>query len=309
METAIPLDQILRLLRQTFGAKVELAGHRVGNRHHDYLVLLAQLRHPSIEVVIKLAGPEAPLACPFDRTAMLHRLVTTSTGIPMPEILAVSMSYETWPWRYLVKTHIPGQEWAAVQQQMDPEELSDAYRQIGQAVAELHTIHFPIFGELAVDGSVQAGGTYLTALAEHARAAIKNARLRDLYASVLERHQELFLEVRQASLCHEDLHKHNILFECRQGRWHLATILDFDKAWAGHHETDLARLDLWKGMTSDAFWASYQAIRPVDPLYEQRRPIHQLLWCLEFARPTPEHLADTRRLCVELGLPPLDGFD
>jgi hypothetical protein len=27
--------------------------------------------------------------------------------------------------------------------------------------------------------------------------------------------------------------KHNILFQYRQGQWHLATILDFDTAWAG----------------------------------------------------------------------------
>ena len=237
---------------------------------------------------------------------MLHRLVATCTDIPMPEVLAVNMSYQTWPWRYFVKTHIPGQEWAAVRRQMNPEELSGAYRQIGNAVAQLHTIHFPLFGELAVDGSVQGGEPYLTALIEHARSAIKNARLRDLYFSVLERHRALFLDVRHPSLCHEDLHKHNILFQYRQGRWHLATILDFDKAWAGHHETDLARLELWEGMLGQEFWVPYEAIRPVEPLYRQRRPIHQLLWCLEYAQPTAEHLADTRRLCVELGLPCLE---
>jgi hypothetical protein len=33
-----------------------------------------------------------------------------------------------------------------------------------------------------------------------------------------------------------------------QGR--LATIQDFEKAWAGHSETDLARLEFWRGMTS-----------------------------------------------------------
>jgi aminoglycoside phosphotransferase (APT) family kinase protein len=309
MGTMIALDQLLHLLYQTFGARVELADYRVGNRHHDYLVLLVELRHPSIEVVVKLAGPEAPLACPFDRTAMLHRLVATCTDIPMPEVLAVNMSYETWPWRYLVKTHIAGQEWAAVRRQMSPVELSNAYQQIGEAVAQLHTIHFPMFGELAVDGSVQRGEPYLTALTEHARFSIKNAHLRDLFSSALERHRALFLDVRHASLCHEDLHKHNILFQYRQGRWHLATILDFDKAWAGHHETDLARLELWKGMISDEFCRSYEAICPVEPQYKQRRPIHQLLWCLEYARPTAEHLADTRRLCVELGLPCLERFE
>lgn len=309
METIVSRDMLLQLLQQTFGTKVELVDCKIGNQHHDYLVLLVQLRHPSMAVVIKLAGPAAPLACPFERTASLHHLIATRTTIPMPEVLAVNMSYQTWPWRYFIKTHISGLEWAEARQKMSREELSDAYQQIGNAVAQLHTIHFPAFGELAVDGSVQGNEPYFTTLIEHARASIKHVPLRDLFFSVLEKRQHLFSDIRQASLCHEDLHQHNILFEHRQGRWRLATILDFDKAWAGHAETDLARLELWKGMTSDEFWRSYAALCPVAPLYEQRRPVYQLLWCLEYARPTAGHLADTQRLCAELGLPRLERFE
>ena len=309
METAIPRDQLLQLLQHTFGAKVRLIDYQVGNQHHDYLVLLVQLDRPSIQVVVKLAGPQSPMACQFDRTARLHRLVAARTTIPMPEVLAVNMSYQAWPWRYLIKMHIPGQEWAVVRRQMSKEDLSSAYQQIGNAVAQLHAIHFPTFGELDVDGVVQGDGPYFTALTEHARVSIKRARLRDLFLSVLDEHRHLFLDVGQASLCHEDLHRHNILFQYRQGQWRLATILDFDKAWAGHHETDLARLDLWKGMTSNEFWSSYEAVCQIEPSYTQRRPIYQLLWCLEYAQPTAEHLADTQRLCAKLGLPRLERFE
>ncbi len=309
MEAVISHDLLMQLLQQTFGTRVELVGCQIGNQHHDYLVLLVQLRHPSLEVVVKLAGPAAPMASPFERTAMLHRLVAAHTTIPMPEVLAVNMSYQAWPWRYFIKTHIPGLEWATAQQQMNGEELSNAYQQIGEAVAQLHTIHFPGFGELAVDGSVQGDGLCFAALLEHARSSIKNAHLQDLFSAVLEKRQHLFSDVRQARLCHEDLHQHNILFQHRQGQWRLATILDFDKAWAGHHETDLARLELWRGMTSQEFWRSYEAICPREPLYQQRRPIYQLLWCLEYARSTPEHLADTQRVCEQLGLPRLERFE
>lgn len=309
MKTVIPHDQLLQLLQQTFGTKVELVDYKIGNWHHDYLVLLVQLRHPSIEVVVKLAGSEAPMASPFERTAMLHRLVATRTTIPMPEILAVNMSYQTWPWRYLIKTYIPGQEWTVVRQQMNIEELSNAYQQIGSAVAQLHTIQFPTFGELAVDGSVQGDEPYLTAFTERARCSIKSAHLRDLFFFVLDKQRHLFLDVRHASLCHEDLHGHNILFQYRQGHWHLATILDFDKAWAGYHEIDLARLEFWKGMMSNEFWWPYEAICPIDPQYKLRRPIYQLLWCLEYARPTTEHLRDTQHLCAEQGFPCPEWFE
>ena len=86
------------------------------------------------------------------------------------------------------------------------------------------------------------------------------------------------------------------------GNWHLAGVLDFDSAWAGHHESDLARLELWRGMVGEGFWDTYRAVHQMDELYLQRRPIYQLLWCLEYASASPEHIADTRRVCAELGI-------
>lgn len=301
-------DQLCQLLRQALGQKVDVGDYRIGNQHHDYLVLLVQLRYPNIEVVVKLAGPEAPLACPFDRTAALHRLVAARTAILMPEVLAVDVSCRLWPWRYFIKTHIPGEEWVTARERMNAEELLSAYRQIGEAVAQLHTIHFEGFGELNAAGEARANRTFVSALAERAQHCIKSAHLRALFLSVLDHHAHLFLDIRTPSLCHEDLHQHNILFHYRQGQWHLATILDFDKAWAGHHETDLARLEFWRGMTSREFWQTYKAIHPIDPLFAQRRLIYQLLWCFEYGRSTPEHLADTRHVCAALGLPQLEQF-
>lgn len=301
-------DLVEQLLQHTCGSRVEVLECRVGKQLHDYFVLFVQLRHPTIEVVVKLAGPEASLACPFDRTARIHALVSTQTAIPMAEVVAVDTSYQLWPWRYFIKTLIPGVEWAVAQQQMSPEETSTAYGEMGEAIAQLHTISFPGFGDIPISAGVEMSDSYFNALVEHARAIIKSPRLQELFLSVLEKRRALFLDVQRASLCHEDLHKHNILFERRAGQWRLATILDFEKAWAGHPETDLGRLELWKGMTSRAFWQSYEALQPVEPLYAQRRSVYQLLWCFEYAQPTPEHLTDTQHLCLELGLPRLEGF-
>lgn len=309
VEADVPYELVQQLLHQILSTKTQLVDYQIGNRRHDYLVLLLRLRHPSLQVVVKLAGPEAAMASEFERTAMLHRLVAAHTTIPMSEVLAVDTTCRAWPWRYFVKTWIPGLEWAVAAQRMGKDELSSAYRQIGHAVAQLHNLGFPAFGELPAAESGQGPETYLAALTEHARHIITQPHLQDLFFSALDKLRNLFLDVRQACLCHEDLHKHNILFQYRARQWHLATILDFDKAWAGHHETDLARLDLWKGMTSREFWRSYRASHAVEPLYEQRRPVYQLLWCLECAWPTREHLADTQRLCTELGLARLERFE
>jgi fructosamine-3-kinase len=300
---------LVQLLHEQFGSQVELVDTTIANRHEDYVVYLATLRHPTLSVVVKLAGPQASHPYPFDRTALFHRLVATHTTIPMAEVLAVDVSYRTWPWRYLIKTYLPGQEWAVVQSQMNQHELHHAYQQIGHAVAQLHTIPFPHFGAVDLDGTVLSEEDYLSALTKRAHQRIANPRLAALFLHVVDDHVDLFSDIRKATLCHEDLHGHNLLFHQTQGRWQLATILDFDKAWAGHQESDLARLDLWTGMVGEGFWPAYQAICPVADGYVQRRPIYQLFWCLEYADPSPKHVADTQRICAQLGIAPLAHFE
>jgi len=129
-----------------------------------------------------------------------------------------------------------------------------------------------------------------------------------MFLTALEQHSVYFERVEESRLCHEDLHGYNILFNWQGGKWRLATILDFDKVWAGHAETDLARLEIWRGMTSPDFWTAYQIYRKLDDDYVHRRLVYQLLWCLEYARPTREHLADTQDVCKGLGLPALEAF-
>src|SRR5712691_11169993 len=172
---------LVQLLHEVFGSQVELVDTTVANRHEDYVALLATLRHPSLEVVVKLAGPHAPYPYPFDRTALFHRLVAAHTTIPIPEVLAVDVSYRTWPWRYLITTYLPGHEWAEIQSQLNQYELRQAYQQVGQAVAQLHTISFPHFGEVDCDGTIPLQETYLSALTKRACQRIANPRLADLF--------------------------------------------------------------------------------------------------------------------------------
>jgi fructosamine-3-kinase len=187
--------------------------------------------------------------------------------------------------------------------------LAHAYRQIGNAVGQLHCIEFPAFGEIDACSQVaQPDLSCLAALQRRAVKLIRKPRLQVAFLDALEQRAGWFDSIKYSGLCHEDLHGYNILFNRQGGKWHLAAILDFDKAWAGSPETDLARLEIWSGMTSSEFWTAYRGLRQLEDGYLQRRPVYQLLWCLEFARSTPEHLADTRQVCQELGIPVIESF-
>jgi aminoglycoside phosphotransferase (APT) family kinase protein len=298
-------EQLTALLQETVGGKTSLRSYQVNKQLDDYAVIFARLGTPDLDVVIKLAGPQAVLECPFEQTTRLHERVRRQTNVPVAEILAVDVSYQSWPWRYLIARHVPGKTLASIRGDLTAAELADAQRQIGEAVAQLHTIHFPLFGAPGGDGEL----SWRNALKQRATRFIQGKRSQALFLSVLEQQAHLFEPVGQPSLCHEDLHHFNILFQPHQNRWQLAAILDFDKAWAGHPESDLARLEIWHGMTGNEFWQAYQTTHTLDPRYPQRRAVYQLFWCLEYARPTAAHLADTRQVCAVLGIAPIQNFD
>src|SRR6476619_1968320 len=116
-----PADEALlaELARRTLGAKARLAGFRAVKYQPDYMVLVARCLRPAMWVTIKLAGPGAPLPCPFDRPAALLHMVRARTAVPVPEVLAADVSYSEWPWRYMIKSYVPGYEWAVVRTGLD----------------------------------------------------------------------------------------------------------------------------------------------------------------------------------------------
>jgi aminoglycoside phosphotransferase (APT) family kinase protein len=103
-------------------------------------------------------------------------------------------------------------------------------------------------------------------------------------------------------LCHDDLQDTNLIFREARGGWQLAGVLDWDKAWAGPPEADIARMAFWDDMTGPGFWEVYEAVTPPAEGRSARALIYQLLWCLEYPVSTPRHLADTASVCRRLGV-------
>jgi aminoglycoside phosphotransferase (APT) family kinase protein len=291
------------LLRSTIGTSTAIAEYHVVLRREDYAVVVVTLVSPALSVVVKLAGPQAPIACPFDRTEAIVALVRRHTSVPTFNVLACDVSYREWPWRYMVMTHMPGTTWRAAQPDRVLETQRGLYQALGHAVGQLHTIHFPAFGEIDTSGGVSSGSLLISALEQRAVRRIVDARHVALFSSVLRERAAAFAQAPGPVLCHEDLNPHNLLLQHDAGSWQITAILDFDSAWAGCPESDLARLDLWRGMMGEGFREAYEAITPLAPGYWERRPVYQLLWCLEFADPSPQHLDDTAGVCAELGIP------
>src|SRR5437868_5289281 len=86
---------------------------------------------------------------------------------------------------------------------------TSCYRQIGEAIAQLHTLTFPDFGELSPDLVVEEGTPLTEALLNRATRRIPNRAQAELFTSLLNDRVALFSATTQPRLCHEDLHGHN----------------------------------------------------------------------------------------------------
>jgi len=267
---------------------------------HD-AVLRLTVDASSRRLVLKASAPGDPRPIDYERTAMVTELARAA-GTPTPGVLAVDTSCRAGPWRYLLLDHVEGLEWHRLRGQLDDDEVRSAHRQIASAVLAMQSVRFNSFGE--IDGLGQpAGADLLTALRHRAELRIDDERARSLFTQVLDRDADLFERRHSSALCHDDLHHGNLIFQASPNGWRLAAVLDWDKTWAGPPESDIARMTFWDDMTGPGFWEVYRAAVPMTSEEQQRMPIYQLLWCLEYNDPSARHLADTTALRRRLGLP------
>jgi aminoglycoside phosphotransferase (APT) family kinase protein len=261
-------------------------------------VVLRLILSDGRRLVLKVADGDNESA-DFHRTRAVTELARAA-GVPVPAVLAADNTGHHGR-RYLLLEHLDGVPWRQVRPTLDLGQVAAAEEQIAGAVVSLQSIGFDSFGEL--DGNAEpAGQNLLDAL--HARAELRmvGSRERDTFHSLLDRDAELFRGPQLPTLSHDDLHHGNLLFRERQGRWELAGLLDWDKAWAGPAESDIARMQFWDDMTGPGFWRVYRAAVPAAEGHRQRSLIYQLLWCLEYQSGSARHAADTATLARRLGV-------
>lgn len=299
-EAEAGLDAVLAMVT---GKRNCAVAHRVLGTRPDYWVIETLDARIDPPLIVKLAGAMSDEPS-FSEAAAAHRLATEHTALPLARVLAADDSFAALPFRYAVKTRIDGRNWFEAFKTFGTPERDEALQALGAAVAELHRPRFPGFGRFSGNGP-DAG--LLDALRERSGQRIRAARHRDLFAALLDNDRALFEHQTEPTICHDDLHGFNILLA--PGRpLRLATILDFDKAWAGPAESDLARMELWTGMTGPPFWDAYLARHSLAQDYPKRRPFYQLLWCLEYAVNSSEHRATTAAVCAALGIDPVGDF-
>ena len=125
---------------------------------------------------------------------MLSRLLR-GQGLVVPEVLAIDTSGGTWPVRYLITSFVPGRVWAEAHSDFADNDRAALLAELGHAVARIHALDFPAFGDLGRSGDVVDPGTYVQALTSRARRRIANPRHVELFQSLLEAHHRELSDV------------------------------------------------------------------------------------------------------------------
>lgn len=256
---------------------------------------------PRERLIVKLASSTNVPS--FEAAKAKHDLIRDAADVPMAEMIAADDSASKVPFRYSIQTSLSGEEWFTRRSRLDDADRNRALANLGNVIGRLHSPLLPGFGSLPERLETDCH----QALLAHARRIIRDDGLRDRFCDQLEQNAALWVGAIKPAFTHDDLHGFNVLFHPER-LTDVSGILDFDKAWSGPAESDLARMELWQGMSSRSFLAAYRERIPELPGYQERRPFYQLLWCLEFAQNAPDHLKTTNALLAQLGMTSLQSF-
>jgi aminoglycoside phosphotransferase (APT) family kinase protein len=284
-------------VREALGPGSRITGVEPLSTEPGRAVLRVTVSGAAGRLVVKVTtGAVAGRADDPERTAAATALASAA-GVPTAEVLAARTPRDGEP-GYLVQRHVDGVEWRRVRPTLSEDEVRSVHRQIAGAVLALQSVRLPAFGDL---GSADGAGL-LPALRRRADRLVADPDRRAAFAAVLDREAALFTGDRP-TLVHDDLHHDNVVLTAVDGGWRLAGVLDWDKAWAGPAESDVARMAFWDGMTGPGFWEVYRAAVPEREGWARRALVHQLLWCLEYAVPTERHRSDTAAVGAALDWP------
>ncbi len=270
-------------------------GVRVLQQREGALVLRVDVADGA--VVLRLTAASAARG-DDERTAAVVGLARAA-GVPAPAVLAHGPALRP-RWRVSVEEHVEGTPWASVHPGLGRRELAVVHEDLAGALGALQSVRLRGFGALDRTGR-PAGLSLPAALRAQVELRVPTGAARGTAHELLDREAALFDRGDEAVLTHDDLHGGNVLVRRTPSGWRLAALLDWEKAWAGPADADVARMAFWDGMTGPGFWSAYRAGVPERDGDARRALVLQLLWCLEHDWPTPRHRADTARLLAQLG--------
>jgi aminoglycoside phosphotransferase (APT) family kinase protein len=180
------------------------------------------------------------------KEVFLYDRIARCEALPVPHVLGVDDSHESFPGSCMVMTALEGERLLDRLTDLADLEVAAIYRQIGAIQLELHRTQFERFGLLATDvlGGYGDNEAFMRARFDFNLAAFielgGGARLAQAVAEHVDAHAELFARCTEPVLCHNDFHEANLLVTLDGGP-QISGLFDFENALAGDPLLDLSK--------------------------------------------------------------------
>lgn len=215
---------------------------------------------------LRIAPPDDPGPLLFYEYRMmrqepvLHELIRSRTGAPVPAVIAHDFSHERIDRDYLLMERLPGTP-ISDHAGLSGRGMTRVLTAVGRALREVHAIHGARYGYDGPHAPMTPRDNWGDAFAIMWNRLIDDIERCDGYTAseaahmrrLLDRHRRLFDRPVPASLLHMDVWAQNILAD---DEGHLTGLIDWDRACYGDPEIEFAVLD-YCGISEPPFWEGY----------------------------------------------------
>jgi aminoglycoside phosphotransferase (APT) family kinase protein len=244
LQQPVPAQHIVAMSRLAFGPETivraadELAGGEINN---VYRVTLGGLDGASRSVMLRVAPPlDASLH--WHEVALMRREHAIAPylaplGTLLPQTLFVDFTHQIIPRDYLFQTAMPGENWRAIEAELDAAATDALWRELAEIARRLHAVEGEAFGypsplptfarwSECVQWEVEQVIAEVQAIGEDCSA------LRTIL-SFIRAHPEPLDAIRTPRLAHGDLWTFNVLVDRSVVPPRITAVLDGDRAYWG----------------------------------------------------------------------------
>ena len=246
-KTKIQLNQstIEQLCKKTFGNDVIIGNiieYSDGSFNTSYGIELSSLNK---DVVLKVAPPQKLPVLTYEQNMMrtefqMSEQIRQKTSVPLPELIDYNSDHSIIDSDYIFMSRLTGVQLNELKDSIDEQQLNDIYRQLGQYVAELHSLKGDSFGyinNMGNDFNRSWKNTYFSMMQD----LFDDAQRIDLELFMPEEEIKQLLEnassvldtVTEPRFVHFDINDGNVFIIQKEEKYYIEAIIDFERAfWA-----------------------------------------------------------------------------
>ena len=303
-------NHIYSIIRKAFpGSKIR-SFHRSPVAQVNW-VYKVQLNDPDRAVIVRVSPEHHPWKT--EKEKKIYKLLS-KVDVPVPDFLHVDSSKKIIPHNYQIMECLPGERLRTVIEKF-PHEKDKLYFELGKTLGKIHSVKLDKFG-------------WIHSEQEHMPA--KSDSWKEVFMlmcidELLEISQPKFLELAPyikdyidfnqhlldidvaPQLLHNDFFIDNILMHNSGNKWEISGIIDFEWAFAGHNEFEIAKVISQMLLDypsheykpeAKGFFRGYRKYSRISRDFEKRRPLYTLHHLLHWAN----HCTRNRQRCLEAGI-------